>query len=41
MSSYRRAPPLCGGLDIPRRVAPVELSLTVVSKMVGKPQAAA
>lgn len=41
MSSYRRALSLYGELDIPRRVAQVELSLTVVSEMGGELQAAA
>jgi transcriptional regulator with XRE-family HTH domain len=41
MSSYRRALSLYGELDIPRRAAQVELSLTVVSEMGGELQAAA
>jgi transcriptional regulator with XRE-family HTH domain len=41
MSSYRRALSVYGELDIPRRVAQVELSLTVVSEMGGELQAAA
>jgi transcriptional regulator with XRE-family HTH domain len=41
MSSYRQALSLYGELDIPRRVAQVELSLTVVSEMGGELQAAA
>jgi hypothetical protein len=40
-SSYRRALSVYGELDIPRRVAQVELSLTVVSEMGGGLQAAA
>jgi uncharacterized SAM-binding protein YcdF (DUF218 family) len=40
MGSYRRALSLYGELDIPRRVAQVELSLTVVSEMGGELQAA-
>jgi transcriptional regulator with XRE-family HTH domain len=41
MSSYRRALSVYGELDIPRRVAQVELSLAVVSEMSGELQAAA
>ncbi len=40
-SSYRGALSLYGELDIPRRVAQVELSLTVVSEMGGELQTAA
>ena len=40
-SSYRRALSVYGELDIPRRAAQVELSLTVVSEMGGELQAAA
>jgi hypothetical protein len=39
--SYRRALSVYGELDIPRRAAQVELSLTVVSEMGGELQAAA
>ena len=39
--SYRRALAIFGDLDIPRRVAQVELSLTVVAEMAGQLQAAA
>ena len=39
--SYRRALAIFGDLDIPRRVAQVELSLTVVTEMTGQLQAAA
>jgi hypothetical protein len=41
VSSYRRALSVYGELDIPRRSAQVELSLTVVSEMGGELQAAA
>lgn len=41
MSSYHRALSLYSELDIPRRVAQIELSLTVVSEMGGELQAAA
>ena len=41
MSSYRRALSVYGELDIPRRVAQIKLSLTVVSEMGGELQAAA
>lgn len=41
VSSYRRALSVYGELDIPRRAAQVELSLTVVSEMGGELQAAA
>ena len=41
MSSYRRALSLYGELDIPRRAAQIELSLTVVSEMGGELQTAA
>ncbi len=41
MSSYRRALSVYGELDIPRRVAQVELSLTVVSETGGELQVAA
>ena len=39
--SYRRALTIFGDLDIPRRVAQIELSLTVVAEMAGQLQAAA
>ena len=41
MSSYGRALSLYGELDIPRRAAQIELSLTVVSEMGGELQTAA
>lgn len=41
VSSYHRALSIYGELDIPRRTAQVELSLTVVSEMSGELQAAA
>ncbi|HEY2265364.1 MAG TPA: helix-turn-helix domain-containing protein [Streptosporangiaceae bacterium] len=41
MNSYRRALSVYGELDIPRRVAQVELSLTVVAEMGGELQSAA
>jgi hypothetical protein len=41
VNSYRRAMSVYGELDIPRRVAQVELSLTVVAEMGGELQAAA
>lgn len=41
MSAYRRAVSVYGELDIPRRVAQVELSLTVLSEMAGELQGAA
>ena len=39
--SYRRALAIFGDLDIPRRVAQIELALTVVAEMAGQLQAAA
>lgn len=39
--SYRQARQLFGGLDIPRRIAQIELSLAVVTEMAGQHQDAA